>query len=127
MSKLVVAALGIAVTGGAVVAAPSGAQDPPVTTVTAEAKVTPDKPGTKKKPRGVKLETIEGLDNYHFLPTVRADFLAKLGRNAEAIEDLRHAAQLTQNPAQLRVLGCDPVVVALVDLGILLQERDGLV
>jgi hypothetical protein len=27
-----------------------------VTTVTAEAKVTPDKPGTKKKPRGVKLK-----------------------------------------------------------------------
>jgi len=55
MKKLVVAVLGVAVTGAAVVAAPSGAQDPPVTTVTAEAKVSPSKPGTKKKPRGVKL------------------------------------------------------------------------
>ncbi len=57
MRKLAVAVLGIAVAGGAAVAAPSGAQDPPpVTTVTAEAKVSPDKPGTKKKPRGVKLD-----------------------------------------------------------------------
>ena len=56
MKKLAVAALGIAVTGVAAVAAPSGAQDPPVTTVTAEAHVTPDKPGTKKQPRGVKLK-----------------------------------------------------------------------
>jgi hypothetical protein len=56
MKKLVVAALGLAVGAVALVAAPSGAQDPPVTTVTAEAKVTPAKPGTKKKPRGVKLK-----------------------------------------------------------------------
>jgi hypothetical protein len=51
------AVLGTAALGVAVVAAPSGAQEqPPVTTVTAEAKVSPDKPGTKKKPRGVKLK-----------------------------------------------------------------------
>ena len=55
MRKLAFAAFGVAVAGAAAVAAPSGAQDPPVTTVTAEANVTPDKPGTKKKPRGVKL------------------------------------------------------------------------
>lgn len=48
--------LGIAVASVTVVAAPSCAQDPPVTTVTAEAQVTPDKPGTEKKPRGVQLE-----------------------------------------------------------------------
>ncbi len=56
MKKLAVVALGLAVGGVAAIAAPSGAQDPPITTVTAEAKVTPDKPGTKKKPRGVKLK-----------------------------------------------------------------------
>jgi hypothetical protein len=57
MRKLAVPVVGIAALGVAVAAAPSGAQDPPpVTTVTAKAKVTPDKPGTKKKPRGVKLK-----------------------------------------------------------------------
>jgi predicted RNA polymerase sigma factor len=50
------------------------------------------------------VETIDGLDNYHFLPTVRADFLAKLGRNAEAVKELRRAAQLTQNARERSLL-----------------------
>jgi RNA polymerase sigma-70 factor, ECF subfamily len=37
------------------------------------------------------------LQNYHLLPSARADLLAKLGRNAEAREEFLRAASLTQN------------------------------
>ncbi len=39
----------------------------------------------------------ESLDDYPFLPSVRADFLAKLGRFTEAGTEARRAATLTQN------------------------------
>jgi predicted RNA polymerase sigma factor len=37
------------------------------------------------------------LQNYHLLPSARADLLAKLGRNHEAREEFLRAASLTQN------------------------------
>jgi RNA polymerase sigma-70 factor (ECF subfamily) len=37
------------------------------------------------------------LKNYHLLPSVRGDFLAKLGRFAEARVEMERAASLTQN------------------------------
>ena len=37
------------------------------------------------------------LKGYHLLPAVRADFLAKLGRTAEAKAELERAAAMTQN------------------------------
>jgi len=37
------------------------------------------------------------LRNYHLLYGVRADVLGKLGRHADAAEQLRHAAELTRN------------------------------
>jgi predicted RNA polymerase sigma factor len=43
------------------------------------------------------------LKSYHLLPTVRGDFLAKLGRFEEAQEEFKRAASLTRN-ARERVL-----------------------
>jgi predicted RNA polymerase sigma factor len=37
------------------------------------------------------------LTNYHLLPSVRADLLAKLGRFAEAREELQRALAMTEN------------------------------
>jgi predicted RNA polymerase sigma factor len=37
------------------------------------------------------------LANYHLLPSVRADLLAKLGRYAEAREELQRALAMTDN------------------------------
>ena len=37
------------------------------------------------------------LKEYHLLPSVRADFLAKLGRVGEARSELERAASLTRN------------------------------
>ena len=44
------------------------------------------------------------LLNYHFLPAVRADFLAKLGRTAEAREEFERAASLTRNERERTLL-----------------------
>jgi len=44
------------------------------------------------------------LQNYHFLPAVRADFLAKLGRTAEAREEFERAASLTRNERERTLL-----------------------
>jgi predicted RNA polymerase sigma factor len=44
------------------------------------------------------------LRNYHLLPTVRADLLAKLGRREEARTDLLRAASLTQNARETELL-----------------------
>jgi RNA polymerase sigma factor (sigma-70 family) len=44
------------------------------------------------------------LSGYHLLPSVRADFLAKLGRNAEARAELERAAQLTRNERERELL-----------------------
>ena len=40
------------------------------------------------------------LDSYHLLHAVRADLLARLGRNAEARREFIRAAELTGNAAE---------------------------
>jgi RNA polymerase sigma factor (sigma-70 family) len=44
------------------------------------------------------------LRKYHLLPSVRADLLKKVGRLAEAREEFRHAASLTQNERERDLL-----------------------
>jgi predicted RNA polymerase sigma factor len=44
------------------------------------------------------------LREYHLLPSVRADLLAKLGRTDEARAELKRAAGLTQNEAERTLL-----------------------
>jgi RNA polymerase sigma factor (sigma-70 family) len=44
------------------------------------------------------------LPGYHLLPSVRADLLRRLGRNAEARAEFQRAAQLTQNAAERALL-----------------------
>ncbi|RZT09172.1 RNA polymerase sigma factor, sigma-70 family [Duganella sp. CF402] len=44
------------------------------------------------------------LQNYHLLPSVRGDLLAKLGRNQEARVEFERAASLTQNERERQLL-----------------------
>ncbi len=44
------------------------------------------------------------LKNYHLLPSVRGDFLSKLGRFEEARVEMERAASLTQNESERRML-----------------------
>lgn len=44
------------------------------------------------------------LRNYHLLPGVRGDLLAKLGRASEAREELERAALLTRNARERELL-----------------------
>ena len=44
------------------------------------------------------------LSDYHLLPTVRADLLARLGRVDEARAELERAVELTQNESERRLL-----------------------
>jgi predicted RNA polymerase sigma factor len=44
------------------------------------------------------------LKNYHLLPSVRGDLLAKLGRNAEARAEFERAASLTRNERERALL-----------------------
>jgi RNA polymerase sigma factor (sigma-70 family) len=44
------------------------------------------------------------LKQYHWLPSVRADLLAKLGRNAEAKEEFERAAAMTANEREKELL-----------------------
>jgi RNA polymerase sigma factor (sigma-70 family) len=44
------------------------------------------------------------LDNYHLLPSVRGDLLAKLGRHREARAEFERAATLTRNERERRLL-----------------------
>jgi predicted RNA polymerase sigma factor len=44
------------------------------------------------------------LKSYHLLPSVRGDFLSKLGRFDEACEEFRRAAELTQNVRERELL-----------------------
>jgi len=44
-----------------------------------------------------ELSSQPALKGYHLLPSVRADLLAKLGRNAEARTEYERAASLTGN------------------------------
>lgn len=56
------------------------------------------------------LEVVDGLldapalKNYHLLPSVRGDFLAKLGRADEARAELERAARLTRNDRERTLL-----------------------
>lgn len=56
------------------------------------------------------LEVVDGLldapalKNYHLLPSVRGDLLAKLGRNDEARSEFERAASLTQNERERQLL-----------------------
>ncbi len=50
------------------------------------------------------VDRIEGLERYHLLHAVRADFLRRIGRVDEAGEEYRHALELTRNPAEQEFL-----------------------
>ena len=56
------------------------------------------------------LEIVDELTNnkmmkdYHLLPSVRADMLAKLGRNDEARSELERAASLTRNARERKLI-----------------------
>jgi predicted RNA polymerase sigma factor len=51
-----------------------------------------------------KLSAEPSLKNYHLLPSVRGDFLAKLGRFDEARIEMERAASLTQNEQERKML-----------------------
>ena len=46
----------------------------------------------------------KSLESYHLLPSVRGDFLAKLGRNDEAAAEFKRAADLTRNERERALL-----------------------
>ena len=46
----------------------------------------------------------KAMQNYHLLPSVRGDLLAKLGRHQEARRAFEHAASLTRNAREQRLL-----------------------
>ncbi len=50
------------------------------------------------------LRTEPALAHYHLLPSVRGDFLLKLGRNAEARQEFERAASLTRNERERDLL-----------------------
>ena len=50
------------------------------------------------------VDRIEGLERYHLLHAVRADFLRRLGRVEEAGGEYRQALELTRNPAEQEFL-----------------------
>jgi len=51
-----------------------------------------------------EVDTIDGLSNYHLRPSVRGDLLMKLGRRAEAREELQRAVFLTENVREKQLL-----------------------
>ena len=60
-----------------------------------------------------RLRSEPSLANYHLLPSVRGDFLAKLGRKDEARAEFERAASLTHNARERdllleRAAGCGP-------------------
>ena len=50
------------------------------------------------------VDAIDGLSNYHLYPSVRGDMLMKLGRNAEAREELQRAIALSENARERELL-----------------------
>ena len=50
------------------------------------------------------VDAIDGLSNYHLYPSVRGDLLMKLGRNAEAREELQRAISLSENAREKQLL-----------------------
>ncbi len=51
-----------------------------------------------------KLVAEPSLKNYHLLPSVRGDLLAKLGRLEEARTEIERAVSLTQNDQERKLL-----------------------
>jgi RNA polymerase sigma factor (sigma-70 family) len=51
-----------------------------------------------------RIATDPALRDYHLLPSVRGDLLARLGRDAEAAAEFRRAADLTENAAERALL-----------------------
>jgi RNA polymerase sigma factor (sigma-70 family) len=51
-----------------------------------------------------RLRSDSRLKNYHLLPSVRGDLLAKLGLHEEAITEFERAAALTQNASERKLL-----------------------
>ena len=51
-----------------------------------------------------RLSEEPALKQYHWLPSVRADLLSKLGRNAEAKEEFERAASMTGNERERELL-----------------------
>jgi RNA polymerase sigma-70 factor (ECF subfamily) len=51
-----------------------------------------------------QLDSRGELKNYHLLPSVRGDFLHKLGRLAEARAEFERAASLTRNTRERELL-----------------------
>jgi len=50
------------------------------------------------------LRDVPAMANYHLLPAVRGDLLAKLGRHAEAREEFTRAASLTRNERERQMM-----------------------
>jgi predicted RNA polymerase sigma factor len=50
------------------------------------------------------VDSIDGLSNYHLFPSVRGDLLMKLGRGAEAREEIQRAILLTDNAREKQLL-----------------------
>jgi predicted RNA polymerase sigma factor len=50
------------------------------------------------------IDSIDGLEDYHLLPSVRGDLLHKLGRFEEARGEFERAASLTQNVREKKLL-----------------------
>ncbi|KAA6463138.1 RNA polymerase sigma factor [Acidobacteria bacterium AB60] len=50
------------------------------------------------------LQREPSMKNYHLLPSVRGDMLARLGRNAEAAVEFERAAEMTQNAREQKLL-----------------------
>ena len=44
------------------------------------------------------------MNRYYLLPSVRGDFLSKLGRHDEARAEFRRAAEMTQNERERELL-----------------------
>jgi RNA polymerase sigma factor (sigma-70 family) len=51
-----------------------------------------------------QLVAVPALQNYHLLPSARGDFLARLGRHAEARAEFERAASLTRNERERTLL-----------------------
>lgn len=54
------------------------------------------------------------LRNYHLLPSVRGDLLAKLGRHAEARREFEQAARLTHNERERTLLSARAAAAPLI-------------
>ena len=51
-----------------------------------------------------RVATDPALRDYHLLPSVRGDLLARLGRDEEAAAEFRRAAELTANESERALL-----------------------